>query len=163
VRAFNSFGTPFAFKSRHIDRKNYNYMKDKVLNRKETVAKIFKLIDVCKRCVRAFDAAAQFAANTEVRDLTTKISQTVAGYQLELQREVRRIEAEDLENALANAAQSNFDGAHPKDRRDLEVVLNEYRSVLRTQLPPHARAMVRRQCRAIDSFYKQWSRLGQPA
>ena len=138
-------------------------MKDKVLNTTETVAKIFKLIDVCKRCVRAFDTTAQFAANTEVRDLIAKISQTVAGYQVELQSEVRRIEAEDLQIAMANAAQSNLDGPDPKVRRDLEAVLNEYRSVLRTHLPPHARAMVRRQCRAIDSFYKQWSRLGQPA
>jgi hypothetical protein len=138
-------------------------MKDKVLNRKEAVAKIFKLIDVCKRCVRAFDAAAQFAANMEVRDLITRISQTVSGYQAELQSEVRRIEAEDSQNGVGNAAQSGFDASEPKCRRDLEVVLNEYRSILRSQLPPHARAMVRRQCRAIDAFYKQWSRLGQPA
>jgi hypothetical protein len=137
-------------------------MKDKVLNRKEAVAKIFKLIDVCKRCVRAFDGAAQFAANTEVRDLITRISQTVAGYEFELQTELRRIEAEDLESG-AGSPQTNFDGAEPKCRRNLEVVLNAYRSVLRTQLPPHARAMVRRQCRAIDAFYKQWSQLGQPA
>src|SRR5262245_25205258 len=136
-------------------------MKDKVLNSKETVAKIFKLIDVCKRCVRAFDTAAQFAANTEVLDLITRISHTVAGYQVELQSEVRRIEAEDLQIAMANAAHSNLDPSEPKVRRDLEAVLDEYRSVLRTHLPPHARAMVRRQCRAIDSFYKQWSRLGQ--
>jgi hypothetical protein len=138
-------------------------MKYKVLNRKEAVAKIFKLIDVCKRCVRAFDAAAQFAANTEVRDLITRISQTVAEYQAELQSEVRRIEAEDSQNGVGNPSRSGLDGAEPKCRRDLEVVLHEYRSVLRSQLPPHARAMVRRQCRAIDAFYKQWSRLSQPA
>ena len=132
------------------------------MNRKETVAKIFKLIDVCKRCVHAFDAAAQYAANTEVRDLITKISGTVAGYEFELQTELRRIEAEDAQNGVNNLA-DNSDGHEPKCHRNLEVVLNEYRSALQTQLPPHARAMMSRQCREIDSFYKKWSRLSQPA
>src|SRR5262245_24507919 len=133
------------------------------MNHEETVSKIFNLMDTCKRCVRVFEAAGRLASTAELRDLIGKISQTIVGYQFELQKEARRIEEADSENVADGVVSVHADIHEPKCRRNLEVILSEYRSALRSKLPPHARAMMLRQCREIDSFYREWSRLTQPA
>jgi hypothetical protein len=132
------------------------------LHRGEPVTNIFKLMDICKLSEQVFDAAGKFASNSEVRNLIDRIRQTIAQYEFELRTELGRMDVADV-NTLRSALQPEGRQTQQNWKQSLETMLREYRYVLKSQLPAHARAMLKRQFLQLDQFHQDLTRLSQAA
>jgi len=112
-------------------------------------------MDVCNRCEHLFDAAGKFASSVRMRQLAADIQSSVSRIGFELQKEVRRIEP-DNPQLLGGAVMQSIEAENleNKSRHCLQETLDEYRAAIESRVPPHARAMMRRQYCELNQFYE---------
>jgi hypothetical protein len=109
-------------------------------------------MDVCTACERTFDMALETAPNADLRGLAGRIRETLQRYQFELRTELHRI---------GDAAAERPDP--PSTTAGLRDVLDTYDSVLDHPLPPHPRAMVKRQYLQVQELSSELDRLSRAA
>ena len=69
-------------------------MEDNVVERTQRIAKIFKLVDACKRCGLAFRIATENSANSSLRCFSDQLRQMLDRFCFELLTEIRRMDSE---------------------------------------------------------------------
>ncbi len=112
-------------------------------------------MDVCNRCERLFDAAGKFASSVRMRQLAGDIQSSVSRIGFELQKELRRIAPETTHPVIGNVVQSiEADNLENTSRAYLQKTLDEYRAAIESRIPPHARAMMRRQYCELHQHYE---------
>jgi len=126
----------------------------------EPIANLFKLIDVCNACGRTFDAAGKFAANSGLRQLASRICQSLTRFRFELHEESRRVDTDGSGPRDHHSPSLKAAAALDRNcRESLDRTVEEYRAALETHMPAHTRAMIRRQNTELKAFREELDRL----
>src|SRR6187401_1152385 len=121
-------------------------MEDKAVERTQRVAKIFKLVDGCKRCGLAFRIATENSSNSALQRFSDQLRQMLDRFCFELLAEIRRIDSEKLvDSSVYNGKIANKDVLGGHGDAALAGLIGDYEDVLLDHIPAHAGAMIKRQ------------------
>jgi len=114
------------------------------------------LVAVCNQSEQIFADAIQSSASSDFRAFAGRIRQLLNEYGFQLRIELQRISAGspgtlDVDSRLLSR-NSNCQSA-------LRSLLENYRAVLSGQIPPHTRAMIRRQYEQLQRVCNELSEL----
>jgi hypothetical protein len=133
-----------------------------MLNRKDPITAMIKLVDTCNQSSRLFFIANPKATNIQFQQLALTSWQKLNQFEFELKTELRRLGG-------IESNRSNFEV--PNDAialtgqcvTSLQLLLEHYDSAIETTLSAHARAMVMRQAHEIRQAYEKLVVLSQAA
>jgi hypothetical protein len=135
-------------------------MEDKVLERAERIAKIFNLVDGCKRCGLAFRVGSENTENAGLRHFSDQLRQTLDRFCFELLTEIRRMDHQKLvRRGVYVGAISNRDVLDGHGEAALTGLLHDYEQILTDHIPAHASAMIRRQAHLLKQMSERSSNL----
>ena len=129
-----------------------------------TVSNLFKLVDTCNQCAFTFGVASGQISNDAFRRFSDEFRRTLDRFVFELQTEIRRIDGTDLETPRIYVEDSS-DGKSLLQRCEVtfRAMVDAYETIQAAGIPPHARAMVQRQSRALENLKKQFEETVMPA
>jgi hypothetical protein len=126
-----------------------------VLNRKDPITAMIKLVECCSQSARLFFIAGPATTNTSFQELALAAWQQLNQFEFELKTELRR---------MGGMEAGRKDFSVPRDPENvkrecassIQILLEQYKEALTTTLSAHARAMITRQSEEIQ---KQHDRL----
>ena len=122
------------------------------------------LVDACNRCSAVFRIATERLHDDSFEDFSDHLRETLDRFVFELEKESRRLGAEDVENLRIYDMQVN--STNPTSLRiqassELRHALEGYDNLLARGLPGHARAMMQRQRQALMVLVRDFEQLTQ--
>ncbi len=135
-------------------------MKKPVLERCETVARIFKLVDSCSQCGLTFRVASAKIASDGFICCADELGRVLDRLRFELLSEIRRVDGGDFGPARTYVEPS----ADPVALRSrcqvaLRDLLRDYDEAFTRLTPAHARAMIKRHTRLIGQMVARFDDL----
>src|SRR5262245_58890253 len=121
------------------------------------ISNLFKLVDSCNQCSFTLRVAAEHIPNDAFRRFSDEFRRTLDRFGFELQTEIRRIDETDLDIPRTYVENSS-DAVSLRQRCELtfRTMVSEYETIQASGIPPHARAMVQRQSRALEELWRQF-------
>lgn len=130
----------------------------------ESITSIFKLVDACNQCSQLFRVAAVSGADSVFQDNANQIRHKLDQFGFELQTETRRIGGgDDFGPSRYEPIPDDADILTLRCEISLQLILDQYQQALNTNLPAHARAMVKRQYFEIQNAYENMVSLRRAA
>jgi hypothetical protein len=118
--------------------------------RLRSVSHLFNLVDACNRCSTIFRIANERLRDNRFGDFSEKLREILDLFVFELQKESRRIGANDLGPPRVYELQCDNPALlRVRASTELQNALEGYDMTLAGRLPVHARAMVQRQRQAL--------------
>ncbi len=110
---------------------------------------------ICHRSEHVFAQAIQSASCKEFRGCVGRIRQMLHEFRFQLLLELER-RGDGFPEGFLN--EGEYASAYVNCESTLKYVVDSYRRVLHTPLPPHATAMLRRHCEQLEQLYEDFSK-----
>jgi hypothetical protein len=124
------------------------------------VSHLFNLVDACNRCSTVFRIANERIRDDRFEDFSEKLREILDLFVFELQKESRRIGADDLgPPRIYELNCENPALLRVRASSELQNALEGYEATLTAGLPVHARAMVQRQRQALTMLLHDFQEL----
>lgn len=121
----------------------------------EPITSIFKLVDTCNQCSQLFRVGAASVADPTFRQSADKIRQKLDLFGFELQTESRRLGGDEFGGSRYDPIPDDADILTLRCEISLQLVLDHYQQALNaSNLPAHARAMIKRQYFDLQQLYE---------
>jgi len=134
-----------------------------VLNRKDPIAAITKLVQRCNHSSRLFFIASQMSTTTGFQQLALEGWQNLSRFEFELRTELRRLGGLDPRPPTFESVPRDPATTVRDCKNSVEALVEEYEETLTTTLPAHARAMINRQVLEVRKCYEELVRLQSAA
>jgi hypothetical protein len=126
-----------------------------VLNRKDPINAMMKLVDACNQSSRLFFVVSPATTNPAFQQLALAAWQKLSQFEFELKIELRRLGGMDSGRTEFAAIPRDPSILAQECRTSLEILLRQYEETLQTTLSAHARAMITRQFQEIQKHHEK--------
>ena len=139
-------------------------MRDKVFERGENVARIFKVVDACNRCGLAFRIASERITNDPFRHFADELRQMLDRFSFELLTEIHRTDGGDFGPPRSYVdATNDADILRGRCESALQDMIGDYDESMVHHIPAHARAMIKRQGQLLKQMSGRFANLYRDA
>ncbi|MBI4472818.1 MAG: hypothetical protein HY646_09135 [Acidobacteria bacterium] len=135
-------------------------MEKPVIQRGETVARIFKLVDTCGQCGLTFRVASAKIVSDVFNRYSEELRRVLDRFRFELLSEIRRVDGGDFGPArtyIEPSADAEF--LRARCHSALRDLLRDYDEAFTRVAPAHARAMIKRHARLIRQMLARFDDL----
>lgn len=121
----------------------------------EPIVNISKLVDACSQCSQLFRVGAATVADPGFRHSADRIRHKLDQFAFELQTESRRLGGGEFGPSRYEPIPDDADILTLRCEISLQLVLDQYQQTLNaSNLPAHARAMIKRQYFDLQTLYE---------
>jgi hypothetical protein len=134
-----------------------------VLNRKDPIAAITKLVERCNHSSRIFFIASQMTTTPGFQQLALDWCQNLSQFEFELRNELRRLGGLEPRPATFESMPRDPATSARDCINSVEALVGQYEETLTATLSAHARAMIYRQIEVVRKCYEDLVRIDRAA